>query len=192
MRKILIIHGHPDAGGDHYGDALVKRYAEGAESAGHAVRHHRINELELPLLASASEWRDQPAPEAARKAQELVQWADHLVWLYPLWMGDMPALLKCWIEQVFRPGFAFSDARQGMPQKLLRGRSARVVVTMGMPGWFYRIVYRAHSVRSLCRNVLRFSGIRPVRLSLIGMVEGSQKHRDRWLTRMQRLGAAAR
>jgi len=153
----------------------------------HEVRQHRINELGLPVLASAADWRGEPPAEVG-EAQQAILWADHIVFVYPLWMGDMPALLKAWIEQVFRPGFAFNDPHQGIPEKLLRGRSARIVVTMGMPGWFYRLFYRAHSVRSFRRNVLRFTGIRPVRLSLVGLVEGSEKNRQRWLDRIQQLG----
>lgn len=191
MRRIVIVHGHPDAGGEHFGDALVQRYADSAEAAGHEVRRHRINEPCLPALGSAADWRSEP-PAEVLKAQQAIRWAEHIMFVYPLWMGDMPAQLKAWIEQVFRPGFAFNDPQKGLPEKLLRGRSARIVVTMGMPGWFYRLFYRAHSVRSFRRNVLRFTGIRPVRLSLIGLVEGSAGHRQRWLDRMQRLGEKAR
>lgn len=191
-RKVLLVQAHPDAGGGHFGDALAKHYADGAASAGHEVRVRRINEAEFPLLTSQAEWRDGPVPPAIADAQQDLSWSEHLVFFYPLWMGDMPALLKAWIEQVMRPGFAFSEPKGKFPEKLLGGRSARIVVTMGMPGLFYRIFYRAHSVHSFRRNILRFAGIRPVRLSLVGLVEGGAARRDRWLDRMTRLGQAAR
>ena len=86
----------------------------------------------------------------------------------------MPALLKAYLEQVMRPGFAFAAGKgKGLPKKLLAGKSARIVVTMGMPSLFYRLFYRSHSVRSLARNILGFVGFKPVRVSLIGGVEGS-------------------
>src|SRR3546814_9849412 len=59
-------------------------------------------------------------------------WADHLVILYPLWLGDVPALLKGFLEQILRPGFAIDEGSTGMSAKLLTGRSARIIVTMGM------------------------------------------------------------
>lgn len=104
----------------------------------------------------------------------------------------MPALLKAFLEQVARPGFAISKADRGFPAKLLKGRSARVIVTMGMPGLFYRLVFRAHSLKSLERNILRFSGFAPVRHSVIGNVEKGDGYRRKWLRRIARLGSSAR
>ena len=106
----------------------------------------------------------------------------------------MPAALKGFFEQTLRPGFAFAAAAKGgLPRKLLRGRSARIVVTMGMPAFFYRWYFRAHSLKSLERNVLAFCGIAPVHASIVGMVEGlDDARRTGWLKRMQELGRAAR
>ena len=113
--------------------------------------------------------------------------------LYPLWLGSMPATLKGFFEQVARPGFAFGAARgRGLPKKLLAGRSAHVFVTMGMPGFFYRWYYRAHSLKSLERSILAFIGIAPVRATVVGMVEGvSAAVRKKWLQRARDCGARA-
>ena len=90
--------------------------------------------------------------------------------------------------QALRPGFAFGEARAGrLPQKLLKGRSARIVVTMGMPAFFYRVYYRSHSVKNLKRNILEFVGVSPVHTTLIGMVEGKAKARERHLAAMAKL-----
>jgi putative NADPH-quinone reductase len=75
----------------------------------------------------------------------------------------------------------------------LRGKTARIVVTMGMPAAVYRWYFGAHSLKSLRRNVLSFVGIRPVRATLIGLVEASSaKRRSGWLAKLRQLGAAAR
>lgn len=191
-KRILIIQSHPDAGRGHFGDALAERYARGARDAGHEVEWLTLNGLEFPLLQSAGQWREQPAPEAIRSAQEAIRHGDHLVFFYPLWMGDMPALLKAFLEQVMRPDFTVAESKHAAPNRKLAGRSARLVVTMGMPALLYRGFYRAHSVRSFRRNILHFVGIRPVRASLVGLVDGSAARRARWLARMEKLGAAAR
>ena len=87
-------------------------------------------------------------------AQADIAWAEHLVLLFPLWLGDMPALVKGFLEQVARPGFAFkAEGSNPFAHKGLAGRSARVVVTMGMPALLYRWYFRAHSVKSLERNI---------------------------------------
>jgi putative NADPH-quinone reductase len=143
------------------------------------------------LLQSQHEWQHGALPAALEPAQEAIQWAQHLVLFFPLWLGGMPALLKGFLEQVARPGFALgAPSEHGLPAKLLSGRSARVVVTMGMPAAVYRWYFRAHSLKALERNILGFVGIAPIHETLIGSVEGlSEAERAKWL---QRLGALGR
>lgn len=61
-----------------------------------------------------------------------------------------------------RPGIAFEHQQRGFPKKLLKSKSARLIVTMGMPALFYRWLYFNHGLRALKRNILAFVGIRPV------------------------------
>jgi putative NADPH-quinone reductase len=163
-KHILIIDGHPDAKAEHY------------------------------LLRTSEDFKSGTPTEPIRKAQEWLAWADHVVILFPLWLGTMPALLKAFFEQLLRPGFAFATGRRGLfPQrKLLAGKSARIIVTMGMPAWFYRWYFRAHSLKSLKRNILQSCGLKPVRACVVGAVESmSQGARGSWLSKVQSLGARA-
>jgi putative NADPH-quinone reductase len=101
----------------------------------------------------------------------------------------MPALVKAFLEQVMRPGTAFAYQSRGFPKKLLTGRSARLIVTMGMPAPAYRFFYLGHALRALKRNILNFVGIRPVRESLYGMVtEAKEDTRKAWLDEVRALG----
>ena len=192
-RRILLIQGHPDATRAHLCHALADAYARGALGAGHEVRTVDVARLDVPVLRSAEDWEHGTLPASLAEAQAAIDWAEHLVLLFPLWLGDMPALLKAFLEQVLRPGFAFErGARNGFGAKRLGGRTARLVVTMGMPAVVYRWVFRAHSVRSLERNVLGFVGIRPVRETLVGGIgeldqAGVAALRDR-LARLGRAG----
>lgn len=190
MTTIALIDAHPDPDEVRFVHALATAYADGATAAGHKVHRIDLATLDFPLLRSRAEWMEEAPPPAIAQAQDRIREAEHLAIFFPLWLGDMPALLKGFLEQVARPGFAIAEG--AMPKPLLKGRSARVVVTMGMPAAFYRLYFRAHSVKSLERNILRFAGIKPVRTSLIGMVEGSARARDQWLRRMTRYGANAR
>jgi putative NADPH-quinone reductase len=194
-KHILIIDGHPDSKADHYVHALSAAYRDGARSGGHQVRGIIVSELWFPVLRTSEDFKSGVPAESIRKAQEWLAWADHVVILFPLWLGSMPALLKAFFEQLLRPGFAFSTPRTGLfPQRQrLAGKSARVIVTMGMPAWFYRWYFRAHSLKSLKRNVLRSCGFAPVRACCVGAVESmSQGARGNWLSKIQRLGAQAR
>lgn len=193
-KRILLIQGHPDSATTHLCHALAKAYAEAASEAGHSVRFTRIAELDFPLLRSQSEWENAEVPPSLRQAQDDILWSEHLVLFFPLWLGDMPALVKGFLEQVARPGFAFrrQDNKTAFTEKALKGRSARVVVTMGMPSLVYRWYFRAHSVKSLERNILGFVGISPVNETLIGLV-GNLKAEDgrKWLRKMAALGKKA-
>ncbi len=190
-RKIAIFDAHPDTDPARYVHALSNAYANGAREAGHEVRLIQLGGLDIPILQSRDEWMEQPAPPVVKPGQDAILSADHLVFFYPLWLGDMPALLKAFLEQALRPGAALNYGEDKMPSdKLLKGRSARLVVTMGMPAFFYRAYYGAHSVRSFKRNILALTGIDPVTTSLIGNVEGSEGHRTRWLRRMRMHGMA--
>lgn len=186
-RRILIIEGHPDPSPQRLCHGLAEAYREGAREAGHALRTLILGDLDIPLLASRADW-ESAAPEIVEACQQDLLWAEHVVVIYPLWLGDVPAVLKAFVEQVFRPGFAFDPKRKGAGGRLTN-RSARLVVTMGMPGWFYFGWFGAHSLRSLRRNVFQFVGFRPVRTRVFGMVEGASPERRRvWLEEMTRLG----
>ena len=192
-KNILLIQGHPDSSRDHLCHALADAYATGAADGGHTVRYSMVAQLDFPLLRSQREWEQAEAPAGLRQTQEDIRWAQHLVLVYPLWLGDMPALLKGFLEQVARPGFAFArDKLTPLAKKPLAGRSARVIVTMGMPTLVYRWYFRAHSVKSLKRNILRFVGIAPVHETLIGMA-GSPNAETiaEWVGKMEQLGREA-
>lgn len=156
---------------------------------------HPINiaELDFPVLRSKEAFEHGALPPALAQSQAAIGRADHLLIVYPLWLGTMPALLKAYLEQVFRPGFAFALGGSGGARKRpLKGKSARIVVTMGMPVFFYRWYFGAHGLKSLERSILGFAGIGPIRESLFGMIEqASDAKRRAWLAKLRRLGAAA-
>jgi putative NADPH-quinone reductase len=192
-KHILLIQGHPDASQQHLCHTLAEAYASGAADAGHEVRISTVAQLDFPLLRNQREWEQGEPPAGLKKIQDDIRWAQHLVLVYPLWLGDMPALLKGFLEQVARPGFAFArDRLTPLAKKPLAGRSARVIVTMGMPALVYRWYFRSHSVRSLKRNILRFVGIAPVHETLIGMAGSPDAETIAgWVGKMQELGREA-
>jgi len=192
MTRIAVLDAHPDPDRARFVHALADSYADAAQAAGHKVRRIELAKLDFPVLRSAAEWTDGELPSALKRAQDTIAWAEHIVIFYPLWLGDMPALLKGFLEQVARPGFAIPANKRHSNGGLLKGRSARLVVTMGMPVFFYRFYFGAHSVKSFERNILKFVGIKPVHHSLIGAIEGSAETRSKWIEEMAQLGAGAK
>ena len=191
-RRILILDGHPDPDPARFCHALAASYAQGAAEIGHVVHRTNLSDLEFPVLQSRHDWEEGPTPAAILDLQDQLAWADHIVIVYPLWLGETPARLKALFEQAFRPAFAFGGKAVSPGGGKLKGRSARVIVTMGMPAAAYRFFYLAHSLRSLKRNILDLVGIGPVRDTLIGGVETrSDASRKRCLTQVRRMGAGA-
>jgi putative NADPH-quinone reductase len=193
-RHVAIIQGHPDPGGNHFGHALAEAYATGAHEAGHEIRFIDVATLDFPLLRNKKDLECGAPPEAIRQAQSAIVGSDHVVMIYPVWFGAMPALLKGFIEQTFRPAFIFPDATPGEPlgffsalnqRKALKGKTARIVVTMQMPAFVYRWYFHPHPEK----NTLRFSGIGPIKETLIGRVEARNgANRERWLRKMHAFG----
>lgn len=192
-RRILIIDGHPDPAPERFVHALADAYRDGATTARYQVRCIRVADLGFSLLRTQADYEHGEPSESIRRCQAEIEWATHVVILYPLWLGSMPAVFKGLLEQVLRPGFAFSTRKLGRsPVKFQRHKSARIIVTMGMPAFVYRWFYRAHSVRSLRRNILRFVGFGRVRATLIGGVGTLDKaSRKKYLARIRKLGKKA-
>lgn len=191
-QRITIIDGHPDPQPGRFCHVLADAYGQGAKDAGHEVRRLDVGQIDFPILRTQAEFEGSQIAPGIRRAQQDIQWANHLLIVYPLWLGTMPALLKAFLEQTIRPGFAFEAESNGWPKKRLRGRTARIVVTMGMPAFWYRWYFLSHSLRSLERNILKFCGIRPVGESIFGMVEAvSDAKRARWIENTRQLGGKA-
>lgn len=191
-RRILVLDGHPDPEPGRLVHALAGAYAEAALAAGHEVRRVDIATLDMPVLRTQHDYRDEPAPPVAERVQQDIAWAEHVVLLFPLWLGGVPALLKAVLEQVLRPGFAADSQGGRMPVKRLKGRSVRIVVTMGMPALAYRWWFGAHGLRSLKREILALVGFGPIRDTLFGRVEAvPDATRRGWMEAVAALGRQA-
>ena len=186
--RIVIIQGHPDPAGGHLLNAMADAYGGAAMQAGHAVRRIEVATLDFPLLRTQADFEHGELPPALVQARDDMRWAGHWVILFPLWHGTMPALFKGFLEHVFRPGFAMEYREKGFPKRLLAGRSARIVVTMGMPALLYRWYFGAFGVRSFERSMLSFAGIRPIRENFYGLTFADDKKRARWIEDMRRHG----
>jgi putative NADPH-quinone reductase len=169
-KRILVVNGHPDPALKTFCCALADAYAAGAGKAGHELRRIDVGTLALPPIHTAQEFEGQSDLDAVRTAQADISWCEHLVVVHPLWLGAAPAVLKGFFEQTLRYGFALPapGSTKGFPRGLLKGRSARIVVTMGMPAFIYRWYFGAFGVRAMEGSMLGLSGFRPIRRTLIG------------------------
>jgi putative NADPH-quinone reductase len=189
MKNILVIDGHPDTK-RAFCHAAAEAYAEGARSTGYQTRLVRLADAEFQILRSAAEFAAAPTSKDMLKAREDVMWADHLVLVFPLWLGSAPAYVRAFLEQLSRAEFVAHMDGKTLVQRL-KGKSARLIVTMGMPSLMYRLMFGAHGVKSIAQSVLGFAGVRPVRKTLIGLIDAEAKTQERRLARLRALGTRA-
>jgi NAD(P)H dehydrogenase (quinone) len=189
MARIAIIVGHARKG--TYCEALGGAYSRGAQAGGHDAKLFVTSKMAFDPVLHEGFAQVQPLEPDLEAAHDAMFAADHLVLIFPLWLGTLPAILKGFLERVLQPDLV-EPAKQGKFVKLLKGKSARVIVTMGMPGIIYRWWFGAHAVKMLKRNILGFIGVSPVRTVIYGNVEGvGSEGRKRWLEETEAAGRRA-
>jgi len=188
MKRILIINGHPDKESFCFG--LGECYKKGAESVGAECKLVNLIDLNFnPILMHGYRERTELEPDLLKIQQDILD-ADHLVFVYPTWWGTYPALLKGLIDRVFLPQFAFKYRDDSLFwDKLLIGKTARLIVTMDTPSWYYSLIYRSPGHNSMKKTILEFCGIKPVKIITFGPVKTSdERKRNNWLNITEKLG----
>jgi NAD(P)H dehydrogenase (quinone) len=188
IKKILIINGHPDK--ESFCFALAESYRKGAERSGTACKVINLIDLKFdPILTYGYRKISELEPDLIQ-AQKDILGANHLVFVYPNWWSTYPALLKGFIDRVFLPNFAFKYHEKGpFWDKLLIGKTSRLIVTMDTPWWYYWLINRNAGHNSMKIGILKFSGIKPVKISSFGPIKSSDENKRKlWLDMVEELG----
>ncbi|MFS4471448.1 NAD(P)H-dependent oxidoreductase [Chryseobacterium sp. T20] len=188
MKKIAIINGHPNK--DSFNFGVAETYRLGAIEAGAEVKEIVIKDLQFdPNLQFGYQKRMELEPDLL-KAWEIIQWADHLVWVHPVWWGGFPALMKGFIDRLFLPGMAYKYRENSVWwDKLLKGKTAHIITTLDQPGWYYRLFFGRPSVNQLRKSILEYCGVKPVKVTYIGIIRNSkEEQRSQWLRKVKELG----
>ncbi len=179
MRCLLIL-AHPRR--DSLCGALFDACAGGARQAGVECRELILSEMRFDRDVHTVSPEQQPLEPDLVRAQCDIDWAEHLVFVYPTWWGTFPALLKGFLDRVMTPGFAFRHVAHDKWDKLLAGRTADLITTMDTPPLIYRFIYRAPGRQALARATLGYCGLRTARIEAFGpVVASSADQRSRWL-----------
>ena len=190
-KRILVLNGHPDPDPERYCAGLAGAYEDGARSAGHDIRRLNVGAMSFDFLRTATAFAEVPRNSDIIDARSEMLWAEHLVFIFPLWLGGPPAMLKAFMECIACNEFLLGTGKGLMPEGKLPGRSARILVTMGMPSFIYRTFFMRHGTKAFEQGILALAGVRPVRTCYIGGVATSNGKRSHWLKRARKLGADA-
>ena len=188
MKRVLLINGHPDPESFNY--SLAEAYATGAASA--EVRFSRIDLAALdfdPILRYGYRQRTELEPDLLDAIEQLKQ-ADHVVWIFPIWWYGLPALMKGFIDRTFLPGITFQYVEgKPLPQQLLTGKSARLIITADTPRWYDFLVMKRPAIHQFKQGTLQFCGINPVKVTYIAPIrQSTPAFRTNWLKRVAELG----
>ncbi|MFH7013706.1 NAD(P)H-dependent oxidoreductase [Flavobacterium sp. FlaQc-52] len=192
MKNILIINGHPNSKSFNF--AIVDAYEKGALQSKASVETITIADLKFnPNLQFGYQKRTELEPDLL-EAWKKIQKADHLVWVHPVWWGGLPAITKGFIDRLFLPGMAFQYKENSVWwDKLLKGKTAHIITTLDQPGWYYRLFYGRPSVNQLKKTTLEFCGVKPVKVTYIGIVKSADElQRAKWLQKVYDLGVKNR
>lgn len=194
-KKILVLLGHLDS--QSFCNELADAYARGATAAGHAVKRANLADLTFdPVLHKGYKVIQELEP-SLRQLQEDITWCDHLVIVYPNWWCSMPAKLKGLFDRMWLPGFAFryrkdekGNRKLGW-EKLLKGRTGRIIITAGSHPFLIWALF-GDFTNELDRGILGFAGIKS-RVTALGPAEKAPLwKREQWLRKVTRLGSHAR
>ena len=187
-KRILLILAHPAP--QSFCHALAEHYIQGATQAGAEIKQLTLSDLKFDLSFQGNKTESAQLEPDLVEAQKLITWAEHLVFVYPLWWGAMPALLKGFIDRTFLPSFAFKYRKNSsLWDKLLVGRSARLLVTMDSPPWYFKWINHMPNHYQMKNAILEFCGIKPVKISNFGsMKAATDKQKQQWLQQAQQLG----
>ncbi len=179
-KNIVVILGHPDS--NSYCASLAESYVQAAQQKGHSLKLFKLGDAQFdPILHHGHNQRQELEPDLV-EIREAILWASHIVFVYPIWWGSIPALLKGFIDRTFLPGFAFRYRPNSIWwDRLLAGRSAHLIVTMDTPPWYYRWIYKMPGHNQMKITILEWCGIKPVKISSFGpLKDSSDQQRENW------------
>lgn len=187
-KNILIINGHPNR--DSFNFALAKAYKEAALQNGASVAEINIAELQFNPNLQFAYTKRMDLETDLLESMEKIRQAEHLVWIHPVWWGGFPAIMKGFIDRLFLPGLTYKYKDNSVWwDKLLIGKTARIITTIDQPAWYYRLVYGNPSINQLKKSILEFCGVKPVKVTAIGIIKTADvKKREQWLNKVAELG----
>lgn len=190
-KRIVILNGHP--GQSSLSKALTAAYGEAATKAGHEVRQHDLSNMDFDIDFGQASFQDtKPLEPDLESFLRDLEWSDHVVLATPVWWGAIPGKLKGMIDRAFLPGRTFNPRKTnflGLPEPMLKGKTARVLMTSDTPAFYLRLLYDNAVKKFMTRQIFHFVGIKPVSYSQFAPASHAPKETvGKWLATARALG----
>ena len=188
--RLLVVHAHPVP--ESFGTALFRAVVETAKGAGHEVRAIDLHAEGFDPVMGAEEKRGynsgaEPSdPVLARHIAHL-RWAEGIIFVHPTWWYGQPAMLKGWLDRVWRPGVAFHMGPKRLTPGLAQVRLLGVITTLGSSRWFWSLAMGAPGRKILLRGLLACTGLRTRTfwLGLYDMDSTTPAQRERFIAKVR-------
>lgn len=182
MMNMLIIYTHPNHQSLSF--AFLQKVIKGSKE------NPSIDEVQVldlyeeefdPILVfnEKNRRRDMYCDPAFEKYRKQINWADMLVFIYPIWWGRPPAMLMGYFDQLFSANFAYKDKGGLLPEGLLKGKTVVCISSMKGPTNYPLFwLNNAHKVL-MRRAVFHYVGIKKVKFFEFGNMEDSKGQHDK-------------
>jgi NAD(P)H dehydrogenase (quinone) len=189
--RLLFVHAHPVP--ESFNTALCVAAVDAARARGHEVRLIDLHTEGFNPVMAADERRgyieDVPIPPDLVSHVVALQWAEGLILVHPTWWYSQPAILKGWIDRVWRPGIAFTLHEEGQRLRpaLANIRLIGVITTFGSAWWFWTFLIGAPGRKIILRG-MRFCTNRRTRTFWLGLheIDGqTEASRNRYIDRVR-------
>ncbi len=187
--KVLAILAHPSKGS--FNLAIAQTALSVLRKNGHEVYYHDLYEEDFNPVLPGSEIPEGGLndPVIARHCEEAAE-ADAFLIVHPNWWGQPPAILKGWVDRVFRVGVGYcyqeEDDGSGVPMGLLKAKLALVFNTSDTLPERESEVF-GDPLETLWKNcIFHFCGVPEFhRKTFSVVVTSTQDHRHRWLQEVE-------
>ena len=189
-KKVLVVNGHPYD--KSYVSALYQTFVSNIDADRFSIKTLELGKMKFDPVLRYGYSERMPADKDIELSQELLGWADHIVFFYPVWWASMPALLKGWFDRVLTPGFAYNvDGFKTI--KHLKGRTAQLFITSDGPAWYERLIPNS-PIRLMSKYILGFCGIKVVKSDILGMMAHPNREsaRKKFLDKVAKAAASLR
>lgn len=150
MKKILIIHAHPEK--LSFNSALKDATANYFQTKGAEVKVSDLYAVGFNPVGDKHDFLSLSNPDFFKYQMEQVNafeknlfasdvkiemekllWCDTLIFNFPLWWFGLPAILKGWVDRVFAMGFSYGAGKGVYDNGTFKDKIAFCIITTGGP-----------------------------------------------------------
>ncbi len=185
--RVLVVIGHQNPEQGSFCHAIARAAVEELNDAGHEVVYHDLYQEGFdPVLPDAEVPRDAEVPPGVARHCEEVRSAEGYLVVHPNWWGQPPAILKGWIDRVFRQGVVYEFAEGGAVNGFLAGKAAVVFTTSNTPRDVELELF-GDPLENLWRTcVFGFCGVeRFTRRNFESVIMSTPEQREGWLAEVR-------